>query len=235
MLLDSMSAACGVAQILQRTRAEKRYLVTPTRTGKLQDTYSITGLDGSLNILLSVLLGKGTPLLLGMEADSAQPVIIVNKLSGKVLEVEDSLTNRGARIHQVSRNGAPNQRWFVKPARLIRRRIVPEVIRRHAQRYWSTFLRFPQAGYSIIADHSGLCLDILTGTTDNGAAVQQFSSNGESSQLWAFVPNNEGSNFIVNLHSGQVLDVADNSLKNYATVQQHPFNGGDSQRWQLLI
>jgi hypothetical protein len=107
-------------------------------------------------------------------------------------------------------------------------------VSREVLRYWPTFLRFPKAGYSVIADHSGLCLDIWNGSTDHSVAVQQFPVNGENNQLWAFVPDRQGFDFIVNAHTGQVLDVADNSLKNYATVQPNPFNGGDSQRWQLI-
>ena len=98
---------------------------------------------------------------------------------------------------------------------------------------WPTVLRFSHAVYSVVADHSELYLDILTGTTDNSAAVQQLPVNGGSNQLWAFVPDGKGFNFIVNVHSGQVLDVADKSLKNYAEVRHYPFTGGDSQRWQL--
>ena len=48
------------------------------------------------------------------------------------------------------------------------------VIRRQALRFWPTF---PQAGCSLIADHIGLCLDILNDSTDNGVAVQQFNSS----------------------------------------------------------
>jgi Ricin-type beta-trefoil lectin domain-like len=40
-----------------------------------------------------------------------QSVTILNKLSGKALTVEDSSTNQGACIQQVTRNGAANQRW----------------------------------------------------------------------------------------------------------------------------
>ena len=85
-----------------------------------------------------------------------------------------------------------------------------------------------------MADHSGLCLDVLNGSTDNTAAVKQARFDCRSNQLWAFVPDNKGFNFIVNLHSGQVLDVANKSLNNHVTVQQRPFNGGDHQRWQLI-
>jgi hypothetical protein len=56
----------------------------------------------------------------------------------------------------------------------------------------------------------------------------------QSTHLWAFAPDQQGYNFIVNLDSGKVLDVVDNSLNNYATVQQVQFNCTDSQRWQLL-
>jgi hypothetical protein len=95
-------------------------------------------------------------------------------------------------------------------------------------------LSLPQAGCLIMADHSGLCLDVLNGSTDNSAAVKQARFDGWSNQLWAFVPDNKGFNFVVNLHSGQVLDVANKSLNNHVTVQQRPFNGGDNQRWQLI-
>jgi hypothetical protein len=191
-------------------------------------------MNASFEILIAVLLGRGTDLLVGTETNPMQSVTIVNKLSGKVLEVEDSSTNWGARIQQVTRNGAPNQRWFIKRTNFSKYMAIPGVIFREAHRYWPTFLRFPQLAYPVIADHSGLCLDIVNGSTDNGMAVQQPVENGGKSYLWAFVPDDEGFNFIVNLHSGQVLDVADNSLKNYAAVQQYPFNGGDSQRWQLF-
>jgi hypothetical protein len=197
------------------------------------DTHSITARDAPINILLAILLGNGTPILIGTDRNATQSVTIVNKVSGKALEVEDSSINEGARIQQVTRNGAPNQRWFIKRTKFIKSHSIPELIRRQAHEYWPAFLWSLQAGYSVIADHSGLCLDILS-SADNGAAIQQFPVNGGSSHLWGFVPDNKGFNFIVNLHSGQVLDVADNSLKNYATVQQYAFNGGDSQRWQLL-
>ena len=152
-------------------------------------------------------------------------VTILNKLSGKALTVENSSTNQGARIQQVTRNGAANQRWFFERMKFIAHRINPRVVDRKVLP-WPTILRFSHAVYSVVADHSGLCLDILNGSTDNSAAVQQ-------NQLWAFVPDGKGFNFIVNAHTGQVLDVADKSLKNYAEVRHYPFTGGDSQRWQL--
>ena len=138
------------------------------------------------------------------------------------------------RIHQVTRNGALNQRWYIKYTMFRKHMAIPGPIARETHRFWPQISPFPQVAYSVIADHSGLCLDILNGSTNNPQAVQQFPENGGSSHLWAFVPDRKGFNFIVNLCSGRVLDVADRSLKNYATVQHYPFNGGDSQRWQLF-
>ena len=130
------------------------------------------------------------------------------------------------------RNGAANQRWFVKRMKFIAQRIIPRVADRKVLP-WPTVLLFSHAVYSVIADHSGLCLDILNGSNDNSASVQQLPVNGGNNQLWLFVPDRKGFNFIVNVHSRQVLDVADKSLKNYAQVRHYPFTGADSQRWQL--
>jgi hypothetical protein len=115
MLLDSMSTACFAQIILGRTSDKRRYQMTSVETGKLQDTRSITGWNASFEILIALFLGKGAALLLGAETDPPQSVTIVNKLSGKVLEVEDSSTTWGARVQQITRNGAPNQRCVLPP------------------------------------------------------------------------------------------------------------------------
>jgi hypothetical protein len=197
----------------------------------------IAALEASFDIVFGLFgIGRNaTPseiIINKLATNRFESVTILNKLSGKALTVEDSSTNQGARIQQVTRNGAANQRWFVKRMKFIAQRIIPRVVDRKVLP-WPTVLRFSHAVYSVIADHSGLCLDILNGSTDNSAAVQQLPVNGGNNQLWAFVPDRKGFNFIVNVHSGQVLDVADKSLKNYAQVRHYPFTGADSQRWQL--
>jgi len=191
--------------------------------------------EANIDILLGLFLGKGTSILLGHDGNTTRPVSIVNKLSGKALEVEDSSVNQGARIQQGTWNDMPNQRWFVTRTKFSDQMPIPASIYREVHRFWSTFLPFSKAAYSVIADHSGLFLDIVSSSTESAEAVQKLPLNGGSSHLWAFVPDKKGFNFIVNLCSGRVLDVMDSSLKNCATVQQHPFDGRESQRWQLLI
>ena len=98
--------------------------------------------ETNINNLLDLFLGKGTSILLGLERNTTQPVTIVNKLSGKALEVEDSSTNQGARIQQVTRNnGAANQRWFIKHMKFMQARNHSRVIYRKVHRYWPTILR----------------------------------------------------------------------------------------------
>ena len=52
--------------------------------------------------MFALVLGKGTDLLFETVKHEPQSVTIVNKLSGKALEVENSSVHRGARIQQVT-------------------------------------------------------------------------------------------------------------------------------------
>src|SRR5271165_224759 len=163
--------------------------------------------ETNINNLLDLFLGKGTSMLLGLERNTTQPVTIVNKLSGKALEVEDSSTDQGARIQQVTRNnGAANQRWFIKRIKFSNPMAIPRVIFREVHRYWPQILGFPQAAYSVIADQSDLCLGIVNDSTDSEGTAQKFPLKVGSGHLWTFVPDKKGFNFIVNLCSGRVLD-----------------------------
>ena len=126
--------------------------------------------ETNINILLGLFLGKGTSMLLGLDSKTTRPVSIINKLSGKALEVENSSNDEGARIQQVTRNdGAANQRCFIK---FIKHAAVLGVIFHQVHRYWPKIFAFPQASYSVIADHSGLCLDIVNGSTDGMRAYR---------------------------------------------------------------
>jgi len=190
--------------------------------------------ETNFNNLLGLLLGGETKVPLSPERCADRPVTIINKLSGKALEVENPSIDQAARIYQVARNDALNQQWFIKRKKFSKHIAIPAVVFREAHRHWPSFLRFPFPGYSLIAARTGLCLDIQNGSTENSDALQRPAVTGLSNHLWAFASDQQGYKLIVNLCSGRVLDVVDSSLKNYATVQQSQFNGTDSQRWQLL-
>jgi Ricin-type beta-trefoil lectin domain-like len=130
--------------------------------------------ETNIKNLLDLFLGKGTRMLLGLETNAAQPIAIVNKLTGKALEVENSSVNQGARIQQGTWNDTPNQRWFVTRTKFSKHMLIPASIFREVHRFWSTLLPFSKAAYSVIADHSGLCLDIVSGSTESAEAVQKL-------------------------------------------------------------
>ena len=58
--------------------------------------------ETNFNNLLGLFLGRGTSILLRPERDAAEPVTIINKLSGKALEVESASVDQAARIHKRS-------------------------------------------------------------------------------------------------------------------------------------
>jgi hypothetical protein len=109
----------------------------------------IESLEASFGLLFA-LLGVGrnaTPseiIINKFRTDGFQSVTILNKLSGKVLTVEDSSTNQGARIQQVPRNCAASQRWLFKRTEFIKHRIIPPVVDREILRYCPTVFVFPR-------------------------------------------------------------------------------------------
>ena len=115
----------------------------------LQSMNVIAALEASFNIVFGLFgIGRNaTPsgiIINKLATDRFQSVTIQNKLSGKALTVEDSSTNQGARIQQVTRNGAANQRWFFKRMKFIPQRINPRVVDRKVL-LWPTVFRFSHA------------------------------------------------------------------------------------------
>jgi Ricin-type beta-trefoil lectin domain-like len=195
--------------------------------------------EANVNNLLILLAGTGrnspgTSTIYDITKNVSQPVTIINKLSDKALEVGGLSENNGTLVRQITRNDAPNQRWFVKQIKFIKHRSLLRIAGRELPRYWPTFLLFPQAVYSVISDHNGLRLGILNDSNENSVVVRESYEKKGNDQLWAFVRDRQGFNFIVNVHSGQVLEVADKSRKNYAQVRQYAFTGADNQRWQFV-
>lgn len=98
----------------------------------------------------------------------------------------------------------------------------------------------PPAHHSAIAlvsMNSGLVLDVLYGSQDNGEGIIQYLSHGGLNQQWSLVAIPDapaGEVAIVANHSGKVLDVAMWSTEAGARIQQWDYHGGANQRWQVL-
>ena len=174
--------------------------------------------------------GYGTPAHKGTErvvnitwGDDIQPVvdgryIIVNRNSGKVLEVANGSPDNGANIHQTTYTGAAFQHWDVNP------------------------LPYDFGGdysyYRLRAAHSGKLLEFDNISYSDGANVDQWEQNTVIWQVaWQhcyFEYAGDGWFRIRNRWSGQCLDIASSSTANGGNVVQWTANGGNSQLWRFI-
>ena len=137
---------------------------------------TITSSAGVLNIALSGY---------GVLSGSYQ---IVNRLTGKVLDVAGSSGSAGALVQENSANGSSEQGW--------------------------TFSGVAGGYHSITNTGSGKALDVVGASTAPGAPVQQYDYQGGANQQWELAPIDDVHYKIGNRLSGMVLDVTGGSTAN---------------------
>jgi hypothetical protein len=134
---------------------------------------------------------------------------IVNKNSGKLLDVYGKSTADGANVIQWLDNGQTNQQWKLVDA--------------------------GNGYYKVQNVNSGKVLDVADMSTANGANVQQWTSwSGGTNQEWQIVDAGSGYYTFINRNSGKALDVYQKSTADGANIQQYTDNGGANQQWQLV-
>lgn len=136
---------------------------------------------------------------------------IVNRHSGKCLDVEGFSTDTDARVHQWDCHGDRNQQWQLE------------------QVSGAT----GPALYKIQARHSGKVLNVNSSSTLNFATVHQRYFNFQDNQKWSVVPLGGGYFKIIVRHSGKALEVKDYSRNNSGQIVQYDFYGGENQQWRL--
>jgi hypothetical protein len=87
--------------------------------------------------------------------------------------------------------------------------------------------------YKITARHSGKALDVSSGSTADGANVQQWTDNGSTAQQWIITPTTGGYYKLVCKASNKCLDVSNNSLSDGANVHQWAYFGNFNQQWLI--
>ncbi|MEK3714083.1 RICIN domain-containing protein [Paenibacillus sp. FSL R7-0333] len=132
---------------------------------------------------------------------------LMNKASGKVVDVKDVSTADGAKLHQWTNYTAANQQFRVE----------------------STGDGF----YKLTAMHSGKLLDVPNASTASGVQLQQANDNGSNAQRWSIVDVGGGYYKLISKASGLAMDVSNSSTADGAVVQQWTDNGTDAQKWQL--
>ena len=79
-----------------------------------------------------------------------------------------------------------------------------------------------------------LVLDVSCGSSDDGANVQLWSTNGSAAQHFRVTLNQDGTYSIVNAATGKSLDITGASRRSGANLQMYEVNGTDAQKWAIL-
>jgi hypothetical protein len=132
---------------------------------------------------------------------------IVNRKSGKVMDVSGASTADKANVQQWTSNGGTNQQW--------------------------TLTSLGNGQYKIIGVGSGKSLDISGNSTADGANAQIYPYNGGNNQRYTLIYTTGGYYRITPVHSGKCVEVAGGSTADGGNVQQWTYNGGTNQQWSF--
>lgn len=135
-------------------------------------------------------------------------VALVNRNSGKYLDVSNDSTANSATILQYTSNGQADQQWSFQDA---------------------------GSGYvKIVNRHSGKLLNIPGPTTTQGTQLVQFSDDGNSNSQWSLSSLSSGFYAIASRYDSQDVDVQGGSTADSAPVIQWASNGGTNQQWMFV-
>ncbi|MFJ2758392.1 non-reducing end alpha-L-arabinofuranosidase family hydrolase [Nocardioides sp. NPDC087217] len=133
---------------------------------------------------------------------------LVNRNSGKALDVSGASTADGARLHQWTRTNATNQQF-----------------------------QFVDAGggyYRIKARHSGKVLDVSGWSTADGAAIHQWTDHNGANQQFRLADSDSGYVRLINRNSNKAVEVQGAATNDGASVVQYSDWNGSNQQWQLV-
>jgi len=92
---------------------------------------------------------------------------------------------------------------------------------------------YPDGYHQLVVGNNGLCLDVYGDTATAGAAIDQWSCNGQSNQQFQFVPGSNGYGELQAQNSGQVVAVAGGSTsQGVPDIVQQARNGAASSLWR---
>ncbi|KOX28141.1 glycosyl hydrolase [Saccharothrix sp. NRRL B-16348] len=162
---------------------------------------------------VALLLAAGTMTAVNAAPASAATVdtsawyVLVNRNSGKALDVYGLATTDGGRIAQWTRNDGANQQW--------------------------QFLDSGGGYYRLKSRHSGKVLDVPNSSTADGAAIQQWTDHGGTNQQFRLADSDGGHVRLIARHSNKAVEVQGSSTADGANAVQYADTGGNNQQWQL--
>lgn len=92
----------------------------------------------------------------------------------------------------------------------------------------------PTTSYKITNRISSKSLNVVGGSTQDGAYIEQYSYSAWDSQKFNFSFVDSGYYTITNVKSGKLLTVESESVQSGAFISQETNNGSWSQQWQIL-
>ena len=132
--------------------------------------------------------------------------VLMNKNSGKALDISSGSVDNSANAQQYTANGTLAQTYKVE-------------------------FDSKTGYYSLLNVGSCKMLDVAYGSTENGANVQQYDSNGTRAQRWDVQKASDGSYTFRSAASGRALEVGWGSRDNGANVRLWDSNGTPAQKW----
>nr|WP_239642987.1 non-reducing end alpha-L-arabinofuranosidase family hydrolase [Nocardiopsis alkaliphila] len=142
------------------------------------------------------------------EVDTNAWYVLVNRGSGKALDVYNRATEDGARITQWTRNDQDQQQW-----------------------------RFIDSGngyHRVQSRLSGKVLDVYDWSRADGAGIVQWTDHDQDNQRFRLEDSPEGHVRLINRHSDKAVQVQGGSNADGADIVQHDDRGGDHQQWRLV-
>ncbi|MFY1594861.1 RICIN domain-containing protein [Micromonospora sp. WMMD737] len=140
--------------------------------------------------------------------DTSAWYVLVNRNSGKALDLYASATNDGARISQWTRNDGANQQW--------------------------QFLDSGGGYYRLKSRHSGKVLDVHNWSTADGGAIVQWSDTNATNQQFRLADSDGGHVRLISRHSGKAVEVQGASTADGGNIVQYSDWNGANQQWQLV-
>jgi hypothetical protein len=88
---------------------------------------------------------------------------------------------------------------------------------------------------TIIAEHSGQCLDVRGGptATQDGALIEQWGCSGEANQDWNLNSKGNGQYEIIARSSNKCIEPIGGGTENYTQIQQATCDGSSKQLWTV--
>ena len=92
---------------------------------------------------------------------------------------------------------------------------------------------YPSGYHRLTVANDGLCLDVFGNTNTTGAAIDQWTCNGQANQQFQYLPGTDGYGELQAQNSGQVIAVANSSTTaGVPDIVQQARNGAANSRWK---